>query len=262
MKKNNKYAVITGASSGIGYALSCQVAMRGYNVILIARDTDRLETVSNELVANYGVGVITLAYDLTCQSSIEQLKQALEPYIDEVEVFINNAGVGLSGEFVGNSLSEQYRLLDINIKATVTLSHFIAKHFIAKKRGYIMNVASLAAFQPGPYYSSYYATKSYILHFTEGLAVELKKHNVICSALCPGTTDTPFHHRAGSTDTGLAKGLFGIVMSANEVAAAGVKGLFKKRVVVVPGIVNKIAMFSIRLAPRWLARQITAQINQ
>ncbi|MCC4106273.1 SDR family NAD(P)-dependent oxidoreductase [Serratia ureilytica] len=260
--KLNKYAVITGASSGIGYALCRQALLRGYIPIMVANDEAKLAVAAQQLSQGAGADIITLPCNLADMDSLDDLMSRLMPYIESIEVFINNAGIGQAGEFVNFSLDEHRNMLAININALVTLSHFITRHFIQKKRGYLMNVASLAAFQPGPYYAGYYATKSYILHFTEGLAVEMARHNVVCSALCPGTTRTLFHQRAGSTETGLANGLFGIVMSADNVARVGFAGLLKRRAVIVPGIVNTLAMWSVRCGPRWLVRRITASINQ
>ncbi|KIH86025.1 SDR family NAD(P)-dependent oxidoreductase [Pseudomonas batumici] len=260
--KEGKYAVVTGASSGIGYALSQEAASRGYNLIMVANEKERLRSAAERLAAEYRVTVKCLSFDLSSASELSQLTEQLSPYLEVIEVFINNAGIGRGGSFLSTDVANHSVLLDTNIRALTLLSHFIAQHFVRSGKGYLLNVASLAAFQPGPYYANYYASKAYVLHFTEALAVELRKQGVSCAVLCPGTTQTPFHQRAGSADSGLAKGLFGIVMSPEEVARIGFKGLLSNRIVIVPGLVNKLAMYSVRISPRWLARQITAMINQ
>ncbi|SAM32843.1 SDR family NAD(P)-dependent oxidoreductase [Pseudomonas sp. 1 R 17] len=260
--KEGKYAVVTGASSGIGYALSQEAASSGYNLIMVANHKERLNYAAERLAANYQVTVKCLSFDLSNADELSQLILHLSPYLEVIEVFINNAGVGRGGSFLDTDVVDHSALIETNVRALTVLSHFIAQHFVRRGKGYLLNVASLAAFQPGPYYANYYASKAYVLHFTEALAVELRKKGVRCAALCPGTTQTAFHLRAGSVDTGLAKGLFGIVMSPEEVARIGFKGLLSNRVVIVPGLVNKLAMQSVRISPRWLARQITAMINQ
>ncbi|NWB99523.1 SDR family oxidoreductase [Pseudomonas gingeri] len=260
--KEGKYAVVTGASSGIGYALCQEAASRGYNLIMVANEKGRLTSAAERLAAEYQVAVKCLSCDLSNTDEVIQLTEQLSSYVDSIEIFVNNAGVGRGGNFLSTDAVNHSLLLDVNVRALTLLSHFIAHHFVRLNKGYLLNVASLAAFQPGPYYANYYASKSYVLHFTEALAVELRKRGVSCAVLCPGTTRTSFHQRAGSADSGLAKGLFGIVMSPEEVARVGFKGLLNNRIVIVPGLVNKLAMFSVRLSPRWLARQITAMINQ
>lgn len=260
--KEGKYAVVTGASSGIGYALCQEAASRGYNLIMVANEKERLRSAAGRLAAEYRVAIKCLSCDLSNADELRQLTEQLSPYLEVIEVFVNNAGIGRGGSFLGTEVINHSVLIDTNMRALTVLSHFIAQNFVRSGKGYLLNIASLAAFQPGPYYANYYASKAYVLHFTEALAVELRKQGVTCAVLCPGTTQTPFHRRAGSAGTGLAKGLFGIVMSPEKVARIGFKGLLSNRVVIVPGLVNKLAMHSVRISPRWLARQITAMINQ
>jgi short-subunit dehydrogenase len=255
-------AVVTGASSGIGYALSCEAAKLGYDIVMVAKNVDKLHQAAQKLEQSYGVETHCICCDLSGQDGVEMLQQALIPFLDSVEVFINNAGIGIGGEFVSSPIQTHQALLHTNLISLVFLSHFIARHFVIKRKGYLLNLASLAAFQPGPFYANYYASKAYVLHFTEGLAEELKPYGVRCAVLCPGTTATQFHERAGSVGTGLSKGLFGIVMEPEVIARSGIKGLFKGQIVIVPGLMNKLAAWAVRLAPRWAVRRITAGINR
>lgn len=257
-----KYAVVTGGSDGIGFEIALELAMREYHLILIARHKKKLLEKAEILREKTGASVHCFCIDMRDLKRLKELEAELQIFGNNVEVLVNNAGIGLGGEFGDADLKADIALIDLNIRALVSMTHFYIKKFKENKRGYILNVASLAAFQPGPYYANYYATKSYVLSFTEAISVEVGKHGIYCSALCPGTTNTSFHSNAGSSETGLSKGLFGIIDSPRRVSRVAIKGLFAGKRVIVPGLVNKLAAFSVRFAPRKLATTITSAINQ
>jgi len=257
-----KYAVVTGGSSGIGFEIACRLAKRKYHLILVARIKKKLQRSAEVIGHKYGVNVHCFCLDLRDTSGLEKLKEDLEIFGENVEILVNNAGIGLGGEFGSEDLKTDLKLIDLNIRALVSMTHFYISKFKQKRAGYILNIASLAGFQPGPYYANYYATKSYVLSFTEAIAFEAKKYGVHCSTLCPGTTNTNFHARAGTNSTRLSKGLFSIIDSAERVSKIGVKGLFAGRRVIIPGILNNLLAFSVRLIPRSCVTAITSWINQ
>lgn len=259
--KNVSYALITGASSGIGFELSCRAAENGYIPILVASKFDGLSKAAASLQRSYGIQSVILTCDLASENDIDGLIGALAEYQDKIGLVINNAGVGFGGSFHSNDVNQEQKLLAINVIAMVRLSHFFINQFLQKNEGYLLNVASLAGFQPGPYFANYYASKAYILWFTEALAVEVRNTGVGISVLCPGTTATNFHAKAKIQNTELAKGLFGIVMSAKQVSDIAFRGLKKGDVIIIPGYVNKIAAWSVRFVPRSLVRFITSWIN-
>jgi short-subunit dehydrogenase len=259
---NKKYAVVTGGSCGIGFDIACQLASRKYDLILIARSKKNLEISAKKISDKYDVCVHCFCVDLRNMESIQGLMADLEIFNENVEVLINNAGIGLGGEFGSEGIEAELSVIDLNIRALVVMTFFYVEKFKRKKGGYILNVSSLAGFQSGPYYGNYYASKSYVLSLTEAISVELRKHSVYCSVLCPGTTKTDFHIKAGTVDTGLSKGLFGVIDSSQRVAEIAVAGMFSGKRVIIPGLLNKLAAFSVRLVPRCLATAITSSINQ
>lgn len=237
-------ALITGASSGIGRDIARQLSAMGYDIIAVARRRERLEELKDELKTKVEIVVA----DVTDEAQCEEVAK----YAAEVDVFINNAGFGVFGEFVSSDLDEELRMLDTNVRAV----HILTKHFVRefKKRnsGYILNVASLAAFFPGPLFASYYATKSYVLRLTQSIAGELRKSKskVKISVLCPGPVHTEFSDIAkvnfGSGTEKLGKL---VVLESSFVAKYAVKKMFAGKEVIVPGWVMKIAVAFRRILP-------------
>jgi len=256
-----RYALVTGASSGLGLALAGRAAEDGYTPILVAQRPRGLEEAAARLERDHGVRCTSLPCDLANRVELDRLLRTLEPRLPMIGMLINNAGIACAGPCVTHSWYQEQRVLDLNATAVLRLSRHFGAVFAERGEGYILNVASLAAFQPGPHLANYYATKAYVLHFTEGLAHELRPSGVRVCALCPGTTATGFHERAGLQGTSLARGLFGNVMRADAVSRIGYAGLKRGRTVIVPGALNRLARLGTRLAPRALVSRITARMN-
>jgi len=246
-------ALITGASAGLGAEFARQLARRGTPLVLVARREDRLRALADE-VGNARV----VAADLSAHDAAERLVADLDAAGDEVELLINNAGFGQIGRFASLDAKRQREMIDLNVGTLTDLCRVIAPRMIERKSGGILNIASTAAFQPGPNMAVYFATKAYVLSFTEALHEELKPHGVHVSALCPGPTRTEFGDVAGFGGNGMFDR---IAMEAPAVVAAGLAGLARNKAVVVPGAINKIGAASTRFAPRSVVRKIAGAIK-
>lgn len=188
-----EYILITGASSGIGYQMAIQLAEKGKNLILVARSEEKLKKVQTELMTLYNVTVHYIVKDLSVADNALELYNEIQQKNLLVSGLVNNAGAGTYGEFIETSLEEELKMIDLNISSLVVLNKLFAKDMVARKSGRIMNVSSVMAFLPFPYYSVYSATKSFVLAFTETLASELDGTGVVVTALCPGPIDTGFY---------------------------------------------------------------------
>lgn len=252
---NNRYAVVTGASQGIGKVIAEELAKKGFSIILCARDHNHLEEVSKDLMKQYSIQALTCSCDLSNSTGLKKLTDFVSPYLSEVEVLVNNAGFGDLGHFADRNWELYSKMVQLNVVALTELTHFFARLFKNQGKGFILNVASTAAFQPDPYFSVYGATKAYVLSLSEALREELKDSHVQVSVLCPGPTDTPFHARAGTSDSPIIR--FSMT-SAKQVAQEGVEGLFNKKTVIIPGLLNRVLVFSIRLSPRSFIAKLSA----
>ena len=221
--------------------------------MLVARREDRLRALADE-VGNARV----VAADLSAHDAAERLVADLDAAGDEVELLINNAGFGQIGRFASLDAKRQREMIDLNVGTLTDLCRVIAPRMIERKSGGILNIASTAAFQPGPNMAVYFATKAYVLSFTEALHEELKPHGVHVSALCPGPTRTEFGDVAGFGGNGMFDR---VAMEAPAVVAAGLAGLARNKAVVVPGAINKIGAASTRFAPRSVVRKIAGAIK-
>lgn len=256
----NPSALITGASSGIGYELSRLFAKNGYSLILVARNGDRLDAVARELRRLFGIQVKVLAKDLGLPPAARELYDEICAENIAIDVLVNNAGIGISGRVVDSSTASHTGLIQLNITALTVLCRLFGADMVKRGSGRLLNVASTAAFQAGPFMSTYYASKAYVLMFSEGLRSELKGTGVTLTTLCPGPTRTDFFNRAGMRGSKLERNPF--VMSPAEVARAGFSGLMKGKSVVIPGLANKIMAFATRFAPRSLTSTITSYLNR
>lgn len=235
-------ALITGASSGIGREMAVILSEMGYDIIAVARREDRLVELKNELSTNVEI----MCLDVTKLEDIEKIAS----HLDDVDVFINNAGFGVFGSFCSTNLKKELEMIDTNVKAVHILTKHAYKKFKEKNSGYIMNVASIAAFFPGPLFSSYYATKAYVFRLTEALYEELRreKSNVKISVLCPGPIKTEFENVAKvsfSKDNNKSKSL--IVSDKREVAEYAIKKMFSGKFIIVPGKLMKAAVLFRRI---------------
>jgi len=246
-----KVTVVTGASDGIGAALARVFAANGHALALVARRRDRLDALADEIAAAGGARPIVVELDLLEKDAPQRLEQALEAANATPEILVNNAGFGLMGRVSELDRDEQLAMVDLNVHALTALTlRFLAPIVAAK--GAVLNVASIAAFMPGPGFAIYYATKAYVLSFTEALAEELRPTGVKVSCLCPGPVATGFQARAGFDFTGALSAMKPALVPADEVARQGYAGLMAGRRVVVPGAVNLLMIWAARLTPRAL----------
>lgn len=251
-KKSNPYVLITGASSGIGWDLADLFAQDHYNVVLVARREGKLKELSQKLEKQYGVDAIVLSADLRDKSAPGQIFKSMADAKISVEVLVNNAGLGTSGSFSEIEAEKDIELIEVNIIALTHLTKLFLPGMIKRGRGKILNVASTAAFQPGPLMSVYYASKAYVLFFSQALEREVKNTGVTVTTLCPGPTKTGFQKTAKIEKTFL--GSFYLMDSAS-VAKAGYEGLMKGKSLVIPGLLNKLTVQSNRVFPRkWITQ--------
>jgi len=250
----NETALITGATSGIGLELAKLFARDKINLILVARHPEKLHEVQEELQREYGVQVTVIASDLSLHGAATWLHADVKAKKIEVNYLVNNAGFGLYGKFHGIELEDELAMLELNCAALTTLTKLFSREMIHRGRGRILNVASTAAFQPGPLMAVYYASKAYVLSLSEALRNEFAGTGVTVSCLCPGPTPTGFQDRAGNQKSGL---LALALTSAEQVARTGYRGMRRGKSVIVPGLINKLLVFSVRFAPRNLATAIS-----
>jgi short-subunit dehydrogenase len=254
-----KTALITGASFGIGLELARIFAREGYNVVLVARSADKLRQLASELEKAHGTRSLILATDLTeAGASAYVLDQTTCASI-QVDVLVNNAGFGQYGFFAENDLEECLRQIQLNVTTLTHLTRLYLPAMIERKDGYILNVASTAAFQPGPLMAVYYATKAYVLHFSEAIANELAGTGVTVTCLCPGPTATEFQERANISGIRLTK--YG-VMDARTVAEDGYRALIAGKPVAISGFKNWLVAQSIRVAPRRMVAAIARKLQE
>jgi len=253
-------ALITGASSGIGLELARLFAAAGYTLVLVARRNDVLLALAEELRAHHGVTVRVLARDLVRSSAAHDIHEMMLADGIDVDVLVNNAGFGARGPFAELEFQRQLDMIQLNVTALTVLTRLFLPGMLARNRGGILNVASTAAFQPGPFMAVYYATKAYVQSFTEALAVEVADSNLKVSCLSPGPTATEFAARAGTEGSKLLRRTSS--MSARAVAEAGYRGWRRGQALVVPGMANKFGTWAVRLLPRRSVRRLVAGLNR
>jgi short-subunit dehydrogenase len=250
---------ITGASSGIGRELAQCFAADGCRLILLARKRKALQELADELHAKHKTHSEVYPVDLAQPDAAKRIFAHLEANGTRVDVLVNNAGFGAYGDFVTLPLERHLEMLQVNVTVLTHLTRLILPGMIARKRGGILNVASTASFQPGPGMAVYYATKAYVLSFSEALTEELAGTGVTATALCPGATATNFFAAAEAQSSRIFSA---IAMSAESVARIGHKAFRKGKAVVIAGWRNKLLAFSVRLAPRFIPRKIAQYLNQ
>tara|TARA_R110002124_G_scaffold16165_15_gene69487 strand:- start:3005 stop:3796 length:792 start_codon:yes stop_codon:yes gene_type:complete len=253
--------VITGASSGIGEALAEQFARGGYNLVLVARSEEKLHQLAQRLEAKTGVKAWVEPADLSRRGAARKLAASLGRQQIEVGILVNCAGVLEHGSFIERPATVHRGMIDLNVSGlTDMLSHFLPA-MVARGQGRVLNVASIAAFQPVPSLATYAATKAYVLSLTESLAEELVGTGVTITALCPGITATNMVARAQEKSAGLKLPGF-VVGDVENVAAQGYHACLKGEVISVPGTVNRVATLTGRATPKWLLRRISGVMGR
>jgi hypothetical protein len=248
-----KVALITGASAGLGVEFAKALAERGHRLVLVARRKERLEELAKELGKARAV-----ALDLSKAGAAAKLMADIEKNGETVDMLINNAGFGLIGKFAELDAQRERQMIDLNVATLTDLCRAVAPQMIKRRSGAILNVASTAAFQPGPKMAVYFATKAFVLSLSEALHEELKPHAIKVSCLCPGPTRTEFGDVAGFGGNGLFDR---VAMESPAVVKAGLDGLDRNKAVIVPGWMNKLTANSGRFAPRSVVRKIAGAIK-
>jgi len=253
-------ALITGASAGIGRDLAKEFAAHGYDLVLTARREEELTKLADELRDAHGTKSEIFAGDLSQSSAPHAIFEFTSQRQLNIDVLVNNAGFGANGAFVDIDLKTHMDMLAVNISALVELSRLYLPEMVKNRRGGVLNVASTAAFVPGPFMTVYYATKAFVLSFSEGLSNEVSGTGVTISCLCPGATTTEFQQRAKLDQSRLFAGPH--IMSSAAVAREGYDGFAAGKTVVITGPFNKAAVFSARLLPRSFAANVARRLQE
>lgn len=255
---DNNYVLITGASSGIGYELAKLFKRDGYNLILVARDKEKLQMAVDKL-NNEKNKIIMLDVDLSREDEVDKLIKYINKNEIDINILVNNAGIGSFGEFAEIDWKTEEKLIDINIKALTKLTKYFLPKMIEKKSGGILNVASTAAFASGPRMATYYASKAYVLNLTEAIHEEVKEYGINISCLCPGPVRTSFQSKAGIKKSEKAKKY---LMNADIVAKVGYDKFKKGEVIIIPGFKNRVLVNANKLLPRAISRKVILKTNK
>ena len=247
-------ALITGASSGLGWEFAKLFAKDGCDLILVARRTDKLNELKSELEKSYGIAVTVLSQDLTAKNAAKTVYDFTVKNKFAVDFLVNNAGFGDYGAFIGCNLEKQQNMIQLNVAALTELSYYFLPQMVERKAGRILNVASIASFMPGPMMSVYYSTKAYVRSFSEALSVEVKKAGVSVTALCPGPTTSEFWERSEADGSSIFKHMF--FAKAENVARYGYKRMKRGKALAVPGIMTRLEVFFMRFLPRSFVRNV------
>jgi len=257
MSDVTRYALVTGASSGIGYEFAKLLAADGVHPVLTARNEDRLNEVRSELESVCGVEARVIARDLSDPQAPDEIFAYLAEQGITVDVLINNAGFNVHGEFVESDLGQELSMIQVHVSAVTHLTKLFLRQLAEGQGGMILNVSSVAAFVPGPYVSVHFATRAHTLSFSEALSLELKTRGVRVTCLCPGPVTSEFFGRAGMDRVRLASGCPMTLMSARAVAEIGYKALKRGKRIVIPGFRNKLIVLFARHLPLALLTRIT-----
>jgi uncharacterized protein len=256
---SSQTALITGASSGIGRALAYLFAQDGYTLVLAGRHASTLETLRAELVATHRVTAHCISVDLATAGGADLLHAQLLHERLSIDVLVNNAGVGLQGAFVDLPLDRQLQMMTLNVTSLVSLTRLLLPAMAQRERGGVLNVGSMAGFQPGPYMAVYYATKAFVVSFSEAISDELKGSGVVVSCLAPGPTATGFATEAGVTHAPLFRGE---LMTADEVARLGYEGWKRGKSLIITGARNRRRYLLTKIMPRSIVRRVVRRLNR
>lgn len=247
-----KTALVTGASGGIGKGIAEAAAREGWHLVLTARKTHDIDAFADDWRRRYGIEITALAQDLSLPGGADALFDAVEARSIVIDCLVNNAGIGVFGEFIETSLDEELAMLRLNIEAPTVLTKRFLPQLVARG-GYVLNIASTASFPPGPFLAAYYGSKAYLRSWSEGIAEELAPRGVGVTAYCPGPVRTQFADRANAKRSALFSG--GHLPDGDEVGRAAWQACMQRRRLVVHGTLNKLQVFAMRFTPRtWLAK--------
>jgi short-subunit dehydrogenase len=256
--RSGKTALVTGASAGLGSHFARLFARDGHDLVLVARRQDKLDQLATELSQAYGTRSTVIAADLTDPKAPLLIHEQLIRTGTEVDFLVNNAAFGNNGAFADHDVACELDLVELNVKALTHLTGLVLPAMLARSSGRILNVASLAGFLPGPFMATYYASKAYVLSFTEALAHELRGSGITVTALCPGPTATEFAQVADAEGTQL----FRSVADAAAVARYGYRSMLRGRIIAIPGVKNKFAGLVLRTSPRKALRILAERLNK
>jgi uncharacterized protein len=259
-KQHQKTALITGAASGIGYQLAYIFARNHYNLVLVDKQEEKLTEIADKFIQEFSISVKNFVKDLSVDSSPEEIFTELQQASIKVDVLVNNAGFGTYGVFAETDLDTELKMLQVNVVSLTHLTKLFLKDMVDQGYGKILNVASAAAFQPGPLMAVYFATKAYVLSFSEAIANELEGTGVTVTALCPGPTASEFQQTAAMSDSKIAS--VNRMMDTETVAKIGYRSLMANKTVVVPGVRNKILTESVRFTPRNLVTKVVRRMHE
>lgn len=252
-------ALITGASGGIGEELARIFAAGKHDLVLVARSADKLQALSGDLERAHGIRARAIAADLADPAAPQRIFQAIEEQGATIDILVNNAGFGARGAYAEIDYEVEARMIQVNVAALAQLTRLFLPGMLAQRNGRILNVASTAAYVPGPFMAVYYASKAFVLSFSEAIAEETAGTGVTVTALIPGPTQTNFAVTAGTEDSQLFRS--GSVMAAATVARIGYDGMMSGKRVAIAGWRNKMTVFSTRLAPRTMLAKIARKLN-
>ncbi|MDB6066854.1 MAG: short-chain dehydrogenase [Pedosphaera sp.] len=252
-----KWVLITGASQGIGYEFTKLFAADGYQLVLVARDQVRLVQIADELGARHRVTVKVLAKDLSLPAAAQEIFDELQREQIPISILVNNAGFGFQGAFAHVEAQRHLDLIQVNVTSLVHLTHLFLKPMLDRHEGRVLNVASVAAFMPGPFMAMYYASKAFVYSFSNALANELAGSGVTVTALCPGLTRSQFHARAGASRPDNF-----LMMEADEVARIGYRALMAGKPAVISGWTNKLTVFISKIIPTRLMMHMLKKVNR
>jgi short-subunit dehydrogenase len=250
--------LVTGASAGLGAAFTRLFAQDHHDLVLVARRRDVLDQLGTELQQIHGIHTTVIAADLTDPKAPQHLHEELLRTGIEVDFLVNNAGFGANGSFAELGLARQLDMVELNVKALTHLTGLVLPAMIARRSGRILNVGSSAGFLPGPFMATYYASKAFVVSFTEALSYELRGTGVTATVLCPGPTKTEFAQVAGANNAAMFKG----AADAASVARYGYRSMLAGKTVAVPGITMKLSLQSLRASPRSVMRVLAARLNK
>ncbi len=259
-EQSKETVLITGAAAGIGYELASVFAHDGYNLVLVDKNEQKLADVADEFKSKFASFVTAISKDLSLPTSSLEIYSELQEAGINVDFLVNNAGFGHYGFFADTDLKSELEMLQVNLVTLTHMTKLFVRDMTKRGKGKVLNVASTAAFQPGPLMAVYFATKAYVLSFSEAIANELEGTGVTVTVLCPGPTISAFHEQTGMAETELVKGKK--FMDAATVARVGYRGLMANKTVVIPGVKNQILVEIVRFFPRSLVTKFVRNMQE